>query len=333
MKKVWKKLFSFCRRVVNGFLDNNCSMHAAGLTYFALLAIVPVLCVLLYTAKICGADDYARNQVNAHLDAMISNIENGQDEQVVKWISDANVVSEEEQAKKRTAALEFGRQARKISNMLFDRIEKFDVGTLGWIGFAFLLWSVISSIGMVEVSFNQIWNVPKARPIWKRALLYLSISIVLPILAAIAMSLPLLHVVKDVITMTLGASWTTRWVSDGIIWLLDSSLLRVAIALGTSSIFFGFFFWVMPNCRVSKKHAWWGGLITAVLFGGWMKACAIAQVGIANSSALYGSFAFLPIVLAWFYMSWQIVLLGANMVYAFGISGDEALKVDAVEKK
>ena len=57
--------------------------------------------------------------------------------------------------------------------------------------------------------------------------------------------------------------------------------------------------------------------MTAVLFGLWMKVCAVAQVGIAKSNALYGSFAFIPIILAWIYMSWQIVLLGANIVYAF----------------
>ena len=61
-----------------------------------------------------------------------------------------------------------------------------------------------------------------------------------------------------------------------------------------------------------------GGAATAILFGGWMKACAVAQVGIAKSSALYGSFAFFPIILAWFYMSWQVILLGACMVKSFG---------------
>ena len=50
---------------------------------------------------------------------------------------------------------------------------------------------------------------------------------------------------------------------------------------------------------------------------------AVAQVGIAKSSALYGSFAFMPIVLAWLYMSWQIVLLGANMVREFARSSEE----------
>lgn len=306
--------------IIWSFLDNNCSMHAAGLTYFAMLAIVPVLCVLLFTAKICGADDLARAQVNSHLDAMIANIENGQDDKIVEWISDANVVSEEERESKRQAAIEFGTQARKISDILFDRIEKFDIKTFGWIGFGFLLWTVISSIGMIEVSFNQIWGIKEVRPIWTRAMLYLAITIILPILGAFAMSVPVLVVLKNIIIATLGATWLTKWVSDGLIWFLDSSLLRGFVVLAMSSGVFGFMFWALPNCRVSKRHALLGGLITAVLFGGWLKICAVAQVGIAKSSALYGSFAFLPIVLAWFYMSWQIVLLGAVIVRSFSLA-------------
>ena len=39
--------------------------------------------------------------------------------------------------------------------------------------------------------------------------------------------------------------------------------------------------------------------------------------------AMYGSFAFLPIVLAWLYMSWQIVLLGECMVRAFHVTATE----------
>lgn len=317
------RVISWFWEVIKGFMQNNCSMHAAGLTYFGMLAIVPVLCVLLFTAKMCGADDLARKEVNFHLDAMISNIENGQEDEIVKWFSDANVVSEEERTRKREAALEFGTQARKISDLLFDRIDHFDIGTLGWIGFAFLLWTVISSIGMVEVSFNEIFNVAKSRPIWKRAFLYLAITTILPILVTIAMSLPVLNIIKNVIIATLGATWLTKWVSDGVIWFLDSALLRFSFVLFMASLTFGFIFWIMPNCKVSKIHALSGGFITAVLFGAWMKVCAIAQVGIAKSSALYGSFAFLPIILAWFYMSWQIVLFGAIMVRSFETSRRE----------
>jgi uncharacterized BrkB/YihY/UPF0761 family membrane protein len=38
-----KKTFDWCKRVVSRFLKNNGSMHAAGLTYFSLLAVVPVM--------------------------------------------------------------------------------------------------------------------------------------------------------------------------------------------------------------------------------------------------------------------------------------------------
>ena len=116
----------------------------------------------------------------------------------------------------------------------------------------------------------------------------------------------------------MGASWLTKWVSDGIIMILDSWLFRFAVMFAMTSVTFAFFYWLLPNCRVRWRHALYAGMITAALFGSWMKVCAVAQIGISKSSALYGSFAFLPIVLAWFYMSWQIILLGACMARTFG---------------
>ncbi len=308
-----KKTFAWCKSSVKAFLDNNCTMHAAGLTYFAMLAMIPVLCCILVAAKTCHVDEYARSQINAQIDMMIVNIEKGQDDDLAQIAPQ----SEDQRQKRKIAAEEFAAQARRISNTLFERIDQFDVGTLGWIGFGFLLWTVISSLGMVEVSFNQIWGVAKPRPIWKRAYVYLFVMIVLPVLAAVAMSLPVLAAAKNAITATLGATWVTKWASDGLIVMINSTLFRLSVTLVFASLTFAFFFWLMPNCRVSFRRSWYGGVVTAVIFGAWMKVCAIAQVGIANSSALYGSFAFLPIVLAWLYMSWQIVLLGACMVKAF----------------
>jgi len=306
-------MFAWCKGVIRSFFDNNCAMHAAGLTYFALLAVIPVLCCILVAAKTCRVDHYARQAINAKIDALITNVEKGQDDSLVKLTAQ----SEAEREKKRIAAEEFACEARKISNKLFERIENFDVGTLDWIGFGFLLWTVVSSLGMVEVSFNQIWGVAKPRPVWKRAYTYLFIMVALPVLATVAMSLPIMNIVKNVIVATLGATWLTKWVGDGIVWFLEWSIFRLALTLLFASVFFGFFFWMMPNCRVRVRYAWYGGFVTAFLFGAWVKVCAVAQVGIAKSSALYGSFAFLPIVLAWLYMSWQIVLLGAIIVHSF----------------
>ena len=311
--KNFKKIVAWGRGVALSFLGCKCNVHAAGLTYFSLLAVVPVLCCILVVAKTCKVDEFARAQINGHIDATISNIVNSQDDALAKLTP----CDEEERRKKKIAAEEFATQAREISNALFDRIEQFDVETLGWIGFCALLWTVVSTLGSVETSFNAIFGVEKARPVWKRLYMYLFIMIVLPILAAIATSMPILNVIKDVIMATLGATWLTKWVSDGLIGLIDSWLFRNAFTFLAASSAFAFFLWIMPNCKVSKKNAWRGGAITAVVFGCWIKICAVAQVGIAKSSALYGSFAFLPIILTWLYIGWQIILLGACIVKSF----------------
>ena len=319
MKEFFKRILGWGKCVVQGFLDNHCSLHAAGLTYFSMLALIPVLCCIVVFAKVAHVDHYAREQLNEQIDAFITNIEKGQDSGLAKLTPQ----DEEKAKKKRIAAEEFAQQARQFSDKLFSRIEKFDVRKMGWIGFALLLWTVISSLGQVEVCLNEIWDVEKPRPIWKKAYLYIFVATVMPILAILAMSMPILNVVKDVIVATMGSTWLTKWASDGLIWFIEFWAFKLLITLGFASLAFGYFFWVLPNCKVRWRHAWYGGAITAVLFGAVMKLCAIAQVGIAKSSALYGSFAFFPIILAWFYMSWQVILLGGCMVRAYGATTGE----------
>lgn len=306
------------RRVVRRFLDCHGAMHAAGLTYYSLLAVVPVLCCILVAAKACRVDEYAKAQINARIAALIVEVENGKDADLPLLAA----ADDDARERKLIAATEFAREARDVSDKVFARVEAFDVGTFGWIGFGCLLWTVISSLASVETSLNEIFGVAKARPVWTRAYLYLFIMVVLPVLATVAMSLPVLGAAKDVLVATMGRLWLTKWASDGLVGLLDSRLFGLAFSLAMASLAFGFLFWVLPNRAVRFRHAWRGGLAAAVLFGGWLKLCAVAQVGIAKSSALYGSFAFLPIVLAWLYVSWQIVLFCACMVRELGVSED-----------
>ena len=121
----------------------------------------------------------------------------------------------------------------------------------------------------------------------------------------------------------MGALWLTKWVSDGIIWFLDSTVFRLAVTLTFASLTFAYAFFVLPNRKVPFRAAFVGGFVTAFFFGAWVKICAVAQVGIAKSSALYGSFAFVPIILAWLYMSWQILLFGACITRAVAKIGEE----------
>jgi membrane protein len=167
---------------------------------------------------------------------------------------------------------------------------------------------------VVEFSFNEIWSSNNPRSFWKKYFTDLAVLVVLPLFIALSVSIPLLSFIKEIITMTLGATFVTKWLSDGVVWLLDSIVARKMLTLAFSSFTFAFLFKTLPAAKVKFKYAWWCGVVTAVMFGFWLKICTIAQVGIARSSALYGSLALLPIILAWIFISWQIVLFGCCMV-------------------
>lgn len=305
VKRAGVNVLRFVTLVIGGFNKHRCSLHAASLTYFTLMAIVPVLCLTLLLAKTLGAGDLARRQIDAKFDAMVTSIEHGQDD--LPAIAGQPAASVEQ---KKANARAFAAQARAIADSLFDRIDHFNVRTLGWIGLALLLWSVISMLGTAELSFNEIWEVDHPRPFFRKLLTNLGVCLVVPVFAIAAASVPVLRILRRVLATTTGGN-------HFIVGLVDLPCIGLLITLFFSSIAFAIFLAFMPNAKVKLRPALEGGLVTAILFGAWLKICAVAQVGIANSSALYGSFAILPIVLAWIYVSWEIILFGAGVVYAF----------------
>ena len=241
MKACFWKAFEWGKTVLRAFLDNNCAMHAAGLTYYAMLALVPILCVLLLLAKTFGADQVAKEKLHGWFEDRISQFEVSAEEDAADRRAVAEALSaatnrvatavasdgaapddvlsavaatnrigasagesapsdrkRTEAEKKRATAQEFVAQARSLERGLLERIEQFNVGTLGWVGLLMLGWTVIGSIGMVEVSFNEIWGVRKQRVFWRRIVLYLFVTFVQPVLVALAVSVPLLKLVKAV---------------------------------------------------------------------------------------------------------------------------------------
>ncbi len=311
---MFKRIVNFLIAAGKEFLEGRCSLHAAGLTYYSLLAFIPILCLLLTLAKALGADDYARNFINGQIDALIENVESGSD--MPKFIAVPGM-TEEKILERRHTARDFADQARSVANTLFDRIEKFNVKTLGWIGLIGLLWTVVSTLGTIEDSMNSIWEVDKPRSLPKRISLYILVSLVLPILVAIALSMPIAHGVQSVLDATVGATSYTKWIGDALLAVLNSRVFGFCLSFLFATLAFAFALGFMPNTRVNRIAALEGGCITAVAMCLWLKICAIAQVGIANASALYGSFAFLPIVLAWLYFSWRIFLFGGILTHAF----------------
>lgn len=309
-KNIFLGIYEWVKGSCKLFFKCNCSVYAASLTYYSMLSIVPILCILLMIAKVIGFDDLAREKIHEQCEIFISEFENAPETSLTaRALEDEKTI-----AAKAETARSFANEARRIERNLLDGINKIDFGAMGWIGFVTLLWTALCSIGVVEFSFNEIWSSQNMRSVWLKYLMDLTVLIVLPLFIAVAVSVPLLSFVKDIITMTIGATHVTKWLSDGVIWLLDSIVVRKLVTLIFTSLTFAFLYKILPAVRVRFKYAWWCGVITAIMFGLWLKVCTIAQVGIARSSLLYGSLALLPIVLAWIFISWQIILLGCCMV-------------------
>ena len=84
--------------------------------------------------------------------------------------------------------------------------------------------------------------------------------------------------------------------------------------------FFGIAFSVlykfMPNTRVRIGSAVASGIFGGALWTIWQWFYITLQIGIANYNKIYATFASVFIFLLWVYVSWQIVLLGAEIGFA-----------------
>ena len=102
----WRRCGVHCTRFLTqtfrGFVSHRCGLHAASLTYFSTLAIVPVLCLLLLLARTCGAGDLMRTKINEYLDARIAAVAHGQQDDLAKVLTQDEKDAEE---KRRALAL------------------------------------------------------------------------------------------------------------------------------------------------------------------------------------------------------------------------------------
>jgi len=173
---------------------------------------------------------------------------------------------------------------------------------LTWIGIVFI---GITSLGMlisIEKAFNQIWRVRKARRGVARFLLYWAVLSLGPLL--------------------LGAGFTasTYLTSVALLLKIDTvPILRFAPFLLTACAF-TFIYAVVPNTKVALKQAVIGGIFASALFefAKWIFGLYVRTF--PSYQLIYGAFATIPLFLLWIYVSWLIVLLGAQLVSALAIS-------------
>lgn len=309
-RRMLVKTVQFCSSILIGFKANQCSLRAASLTFFSMMALVPVLVLALALARSTGGADLLKRKIDTQVDSLLVQMSASAEQKVAHTSEQAE--SETEKKDQAAMAQAFSGQMRNGVDKLFEQVNSINFATLGGVGFILLLWTVIGVLGKIESSFNAIWNVEKPRSLIRMCTDYLSVIILLPFLILAVSSVPVVAMVLKVMSKTMGHQMT-----ETSRLFLEMPVLQTCITLLMGTILFTFLLCFMPNQRVKVSAACVGGFLTMVLFSLWLKACAVLQIGIAKYSVFYGSFALVPILLMWVYTSWQIILLGSEISFCF----------------
>lgn len=198
--------------------------------------------------------------------------------------------------------------AEKIVTFANSLLENTKGGLITGIGVLILIWSVMKVLGNIEHSFNEIWGITKPRSIGRKLSDYLSLILICPVLMVVAGS--------TTVAVSSHASLLLERItflkSLGPVLLLPLKLLPYC----TLWITFTFIFIFMPNTKVKLISGLVAGIVSGTLFQFVQWAYINLQIGVAKYSAVYGSFAALPLFLIWLQISWLILLFGAEIAFA-----------------
>lgn len=268
LKETGVRLRRLANHVWKHFQEDRCLEGAASLSYTSLLAMVPLLAVIFGVVSAFPVF----SQISDMLQSFVF----------------ANFIP---------AA---GEQIQPYLNTFLK-----SVSSLTLPGTVFLIITALLLMFRIEVTFNRIWRVKRARALINRIMMYWSVLTLGPILtgAAIALSAQ-----KVLTTLGIEEGLAAGWNHLGIFFL--------------SWMVFTMFFMLVPNRRVQFRNAAVGAFLSAVLFEA-AKMGFVAYVSNANYSVIYGALATVPIFLLWLYIVWAVILFGASLAASLTTFSDK----------
>jgi membrane protein len=184
-------------------------------------------------------------------------------------------------------------QMADVASRIQEFSTKVSIGALGGGGLLFTLVTCYSLYSYVEKIYNDIWRVGQRRTIIGKFLTFYAMVTLLPTLAGFSLY------------------WSGRLVEAN-----------------AASRFFGPFFievlaLALMNKLLPRTNVNWGGAVLGALVSGFaLEGTKYGFVRFAERillrsySSVYGPLGLVPLALVWIYVSWLLVLLGAEITHA-----------------
>jgi membrane protein len=260
----------------NQFNDLNGFKLSAALSYYTVFSIAPLLIVIISLAAVF----FGRQAVEGKVYHQLSGLVGGD------------------------AALQIQTIIRNTQDSNHGKLG-------GLVGTAILLVGASGVFSEIQSSINYLWFIPSPK---KKAFL---IAVLRKLI-----SFSLLIAVAFLLLVSLTASALLDILSDRLKGLFSDSLLNLFYIVNLSLILlvissmFMLIFKILPNSSISWKHAFFGALITSVLFliG---KFIIGFYLGHSSIGATYGTTASIVILMLWIYYSSIILYFGACVMYVY----------------
>ena len=268
LKEIYINAIKTIILAIRGFQSENLQTRASALTYNTLLAIVPLLAVLFGVAKGFGFQNTVREEL-----------------------------------------MDFFPGHQMELDKAFEFVESYlaqaQGGIIIGIGLILLLYTVVSLISSIEDTFNDIWQINKSRPWFRKISDYLALFVILPVLMVSSSGM-------SIFISTLQNSFLQHYV---FLTPVVELLLHITPYVFTSLAFAGLYI-ALPNTKVKVINGLIAGIIAGCAFQFFQLVYISGQIWVSKYNAIYGSFAALPLLLLWLQLSWLICLFGAELSYA-----------------
>jgi membrane protein len=177
---------------------------------------------------------------------------------------------------------------------------------MGLVSALLFVWIIIWMMMSVEKVFNNVWMVQKSRNLFRRLSVILVMLLVSPFIVlvffggSVVYSHALNYLGLDIESFTVFKT-ILGWVLFGVVTTLTFSAMYKFI----------------PNAIVDYSNALRAALFSGIAFTIMQYVYLETQVMVTRLNGIYGAFAAVPLFMIWINVGWFIILIGAELSYAF----------------
>lgn len=194
--------------------------------------------------------------------------------------------------------------AEQVKNYLFDNATQ--ASSINILGLIMLLISVLVMMNTIDSALNSIWKITAPRKFIQRILIYLALLIFGPLAIFFSLFVSTYIASLPLITGFLGGvieAGMFDWMPFLVLWTAFTMLYK----------------WV-PYCETRWVHAFSGATFAVCVLEIAKSAFTLYVSYFPTYEFLYGALASIPLLLIWIYLTWLIVLIGAEIAHFMQIA-------------